>query len=79
MQTVDNDKAVKQLDKIIKKLKKEIKKNLGTEDNDKHEKGKYKKKNHHGRKENYHNHSRKEKISTEDAWMLIGIIEKIKI
>ncbi len=65
-----NEKAIKYFDKIIKKLKQEINKNLRNEDDDKDEEMGHKKgKNHH---------RGKEKISTKDAWMLIGIIEDIK-
>ncbi|MCR4306772.1 MAG: right-handed parallel beta-helix repeat-containing protein [Candidatus Yonathbacteria bacterium] len=67
------EKAVKQFDEIIKKLKEEIEENLEEEsekeddesDRQEHEKGK----DHDGDER---------KITTENAWMLIGIIEDIK-
>jgi len=49
---------------MIKYLEKEIVKNTRNEETNKRKK--------HG------NHHGKEKISTEDAWMLIGIVESIK-
>ena len=67
------EKVIKQFDEIIKKLKEEIEENLEEEsekeddesDRQEHEKGK----GHDGDER---------KITTENAWMLIGIIEDIK-
>jgi len=76
------EKAVKYLDKIIKKLKKEIGKNLEVEDDDEEDDDEkdYKEKKHKKEEDSHYgkHDDDEEKISTEDAWMLISIVEDIK-
>ncbi|MCR4330412.1 MAG: hypothetical protein NUV49_00820 [Patescibacteria group bacterium] len=72
------EKAVKQFDEIIKKLKEEIEENLEEEDgNGEGHKEHKKEKGHHG-DDDEENDDDKEKISTKNAWMLIGVVEDIK-
>ena len=76
------EKAVKQFDEIIKKLKEEIEENLEEEDG-KEEHNEEDNKEHKKEKGHNDNHSDEErnsdeKISTEDAWMLVGIVGDIK-